>query len=89
MNVFRFLNHKDCDQQYSMGFCSSISVGPRTLGGQSDGELVARLNGIFSNRKGGSGASVLCSWDSGTAALPEKPTCATLGLHGPPSIAQP
>lgn len=63
MNVFRFLNHKDCEQQYSMGFCSSISVGPRTLGGQSDGELVARLKAVVL-RKGGSGASVLCSRDS-------------------------
>ena len=83
MNVFRFLNHKDCDQQCSMGFCSSISVGPRTSGGQSDGELVARLNGIFSSRKRGPGASVLCSWDPGTAALQEKPTCAELGLRVP------
>lgn len=65
MNVFRFLNHKDCEQQYSMGFCSSISVGPRTSGGQSDGELVARLNAAVI-RKGGSGASGLCSPDSET-----------------------
>lgn len=57
MNAFRFLNHKDCDQQYSMGFCSSISVGPRTLGGQSDGELVARLSAVV--RKGAWG--LLCS----------------------------
>ena len=78
MNVFRFLNHKDCEQQYSMRFCSSISVGPRTSGGQSDGELVARLNAAVI-RKGASGASVLCSRDSETLQPCTEATCAKLG----------
>lgn len=88
MNVFRFLNHKDCEQQYSMRFCSSISVGPRTSGGQSDGELVARLNAAVI-RKGASGASVLCSRDSETLQPCSRSYLCEAGAPGPPATAQP